>query len=89
MPIQHRTRGDILSDEQAQEMIRRTIEQKGRFILHSPIKPTLGEVQNFAGLPMRMVRFVSYEDAKTNECPEIWRSGLPKGEYYFEVEVAD
>ena len=96
----HRSRvGDLISDdgevktrEEAQEMIRQTIERTGRFLLSSPIEPVPGEIRDFAGLPFRFVRFVTREeaDADAASVADIWGSTKANdNEYHFEVEVAD
>lgn len=84
--------GEVLTDEVSQQLIRETIQRTGRFILHSPIPPTIGEIQEFAGLPFRAVKFVSIEEAKKNHCPDLWGewdSNQEDDKSFFEVEVAD
>lgn len=82
--------GKRMTTAEAHEAIRRTFELKGRFILASPIQPELGEVQNYAGLPMRCTRYVTVEDAIQNHVDEIWGEWESDHEdFYFEVEVAD
>jgi hypothetical protein len=90
--IEHVESGHQISDEDAQEMIRRTIEREGKFFLCAPVKPRIGEVHNYAGLPMRAVRYVSFEEAKAHAeaTADIWWNGYcSKDDYHFEVEVAD
>jgi len=76
--------------EEAHEAIRQTIARHGRFILGNITRPMIGEVQIWADLPMRVVRFVTCEEAKAERCPDIWGEGWDDGTFfYFEVEVAD
>jgi hypothetical protein len=90
--IEHIETGEQISDEVAQDMIRRTIERTGKFLLCSRVKPTLGEVQNYAGLPMRAVRHVSLEEAREHDeaTADIWKDvSFHDDDFHFEVEVAD
>lgn len=82
--------GNIRTDEEVQEMIRQTIERCGRFVLCAEVAPQIGEVQMFAGLPFRVVRFVSYQ-ACTDNAPDIWGADPCHNpdHFHFEVEVAD
>ena len=92
MPLVHNKLGLVMSDAEAQDRIRQVIARYGRFILNSSVKPHVGEIGFYAGLPLRMVRFVSFEEAKREECLDIWPPGLvpdDEDEYYFEVVVAD
>jgi hypothetical protein len=88
--------GETMSDEDAQVLIRRTIERSGRFIMHAPNEPRPGEVQMYAGLPLRFVRFVTYEEAVADHklTTDIWKCEhtdvcIDPDEFHFEVEVAD
>lgn len=86
-----------MTDEQAQELIRQTIERVGKFILSHEIKPKIGQIQEFAGLPMRVVRYVSRDEAIEDDkkTRDLWGKYPtpgnlpPEGLYFFEVEVAD
>lgn len=79
-----------MSIEEAHAAIRKTIERHGRFILGNITQPFIGEVQMWADLPMRVVRFVTHEEAYAERCPDIWGEEWEyTEEYYFEVEVAD
>ena len=85
-------KGETMSDEDAQERIRRTIERTGKFILSCAENPKIGEVRFYAGLPFRVVRLVSFEEACRNRCADIWGAevGIPDpDDFSFEVEVAD
>lgn len=93
MPLINKETGDELSDTEAQERIRQTIARTGRFILFDDVSaPRIGQVEMYAGLPLRVVKFVTFEEAKANACEDIW-GGEPKmfdpNACYFEVEVAD
>ncbi len=89
--------GEEMTNEQVHELIRQTIERVGKFILSHEIQPAIGQIQEFAGLPMRVVRHVSRDEAIEDgaRTGDIW--GLyptpenlpPEGLYFFEVEVAD
>jgi hypothetical protein len=96
MPIEDIETGHQISDEDAQVLIRRTFERTGKFIMHAPVEPILGEVQMYAGLPLRFVRFVTYEEAVADHAmtTDIWGCQhrdvcINPDEYHFEVEVAD
>lgn len=91
MALIERETGQVITDEQAQELIRETIKRTGRFILHAIVPPPIGEVQDFAGLPFRAGRLVTLEEAKENHCPDLWGEWDPRNEddVFFEVEVAD
>ena len=83
--------GRKLTQSQAQEKIKLTIERMGYFFLSSDEKPKIGEVQMYAGLPMRAVRHLTYSEAKESSAMDIWESyaELDPLKYHFEVEVAD
>lgn len=83
--------GNLVSDEEVQEMIRETINRTGRFILDSEIMEPVGTVQFWAGLPFRIVRQVTIEEHRENFCPDIWGppEQLDPNRFHFEVEVAD
>jgi len=83
---------EVISNEQAQEWIRLTLERCGRLIMSAPVEPLIGEVQEFAGLPWRVVCHVSIEEAKLYDTltADIWGSEDFDGQdFYFEVQVAD
>lgn len=86
--------GKKLSQKEAQKRIRKTIERTGRFLLSSPVEPSPGDIQEYAGLPMRFVRLVTQEEFEEHDAAtaDIWREVPPEAEedcYHFEVEVAD
>jgi hypothetical protein len=82
--------GKTMTFEQAHEAIRETIRRHGRFILSNPDPQQIGEVRDYAGLPMRVVRLVPTEEAFVERCPDIWGEVWNgDDEFYFEVEVAD
>jgi hypothetical protein len=92
MPLEHTKSCRQINDEIAQEMIRRTIERTGKFLLSASVKPTLGEVQNFGGLPMRVIRHVSFGEALAHAkaTSDIWLGDYVDSEdFNFEVVVAD
>lgn len=79
-----------MTDELAQQRIAETIRRHGRFILSSFIQPEIGDVQLWAGLPMRCVRYVTKEEAIQNKDDDLWGKGMDESrQYHFEVEVAD
>jgi len=80
--------GEVVDKEQAQEMVRQTIERFGRFLMGADSLPSPGQIQSFAGLPLRMVRFVTEQEARREHCPDIWGEWVDSA-YHFEVEVAD
>lgn len=80
--------GEIVSRDAAQDMVRRTIQRYGRFLMSADNPPSPGEVQNFAGLPLRVVRFVTEQEARAEHSPDIWGEWVDSA-YHFEVEVAD
>jgi hypothetical protein len=82
--------GDTMTVEQAHEAIRKTIELKGRFILSAEYEVHIGEIQTWAGLPMRVVRFATYQEAVENCVEDLWGDLHIDPEcFFFEVEVAD
>lgn len=82
--------GKIMTEEEAQEAIRETIRRHGRFILASVEKPPIGHVEEFAGLPMRLVRYVTQEEVYVERCADIWGENWNfVTDFYFEVAVAD
>jgi hypothetical protein len=85
--------GATMTQTEAQDAIRRTIERTGRFILASIFTPEIGQVQDYAGLPMRVVRIVTHADAieHQNLTKDIWGDWpqVDDTEVYFEVVVAD
>jgi len=91
--LTHQTTGKQMSTEEAHAAIAETIKRCGRFILAAPIAPTLGEIQSFAGLPMRAVRYVTFEEYKNDSDAslDIWGVLSPGqgDDSFFEVEVAD
>ena len=86
--------GRVFSQTEAQECIRRSIERFGCMILSADIKPRIGEVQVFAGLPMRCAKFVSAEEGARFhwDTVDIWgdeHQPPNSNEFFFVVEVAD
>lgn len=82
--------GDLMENDEAQRRILATIERTGKFILSAPLQPRIGEVQDFSGLPMRCVRYTTYEAAVANACDDLWgHEDLDPEDFFFEVEVAD
>lgn len=85
--------GVTLTDDEAQNKLRQTIDRCGRIVMaaHGPVD--IGQTQTFAGLPLRVVRLTTYEDAVKDQemCADIWgeRTFLDPLDCYFEVEVAD
>jgi hypothetical protein len=77
-----------ITNEQGQEMIRRTIERFGRMILSADNYVPLGAVQEFAGLPLKATRYVTEAEAFQEHWPEVW-GPWEAARYYFEVVVAD
>jgi hypothetical protein len=90
MPIQSND-GEIWDDEKAQAAIRETIQRCGRFVLGASLQPRIGEIQEFAGLPLKVTRYVSKEEANRDEdlTADIWQYRRSNYAFYFEVEVAD
>jgi hypothetical protein len=81
-----------MSDSEAQDKIRQTIDRHGSFILGCDTRPPIGSVQMYAGLPMRVVRHVTFAEAKAQEDRDIWPIVGPMEDFdgfYFEVVVAD
>lgn len=92
MPIISSTDGELLDNAVAQERIRETIRRTGRFYMSAAIPPTIGSVQEFAGLPLKVTRFITYAEALVDEqlCGDLWGEAvLQPEEFYFVVEVAD
>jgi hypothetical protein len=82
--------GEIVTDAQIQELMRDVINKKGRLILSAPYPPQIGEVQVFAGLPMRCVRHVTLQEAVENGTGHPLERSWPDPEqFHFEAEVAD
>jgi hypothetical protein len=82
--------GGRMSYTTAQRRIAETFRRTGIFILGCPCPPQIGEVQTFAGLPMRVVRYCTIEEALENHQPDLWGEvNLPSDDAYFAVEVAD
>ena len=85
--------GVTMTDEDAQDRLRRTIERCGRIVMACDGPVNIGDVQEYAGLPLRVVRFTTFEDAVKDQeqCGDIWgeRNFLDPMSNYFEVEVAD
>jgi hypothetical protein len=88
----------ILTAEETQQRLRQVFELAGKIIFGHSSPPPIGEVRNFAGLPLRVVRLVSNEEAREyyKLTSGIWiqvgLTGDPEpvpGNTYFEVEVAD
>ena len=87
------TTGLEISEQEGQDRIRRTIERMGYFVLGADCPVKLGDVQEWCGLPMRVVRFITEEEAKKHDegCRDIWFDELffIHCVHYFVVEVAD
>jgi len=84
--------GNTMEQAEAQARLQMTQERVGRIILGAPGAPQIGEVRDFAGLPFRVVRLVSLEEAQrdSDNLEDLWGEGELDPEYsYFEVEVAD
>jgi hypothetical protein len=88
--------GEVLTYEKYQEHLRKQLHLLGKIILCSWAQPEIGEVQTFAGLPMRCVRHVSNEEAMAHHRAEIAvfpehgpLSSDCKDKFHFEVVVAD
>ena len=86
--------GEVRTNERAQEMIRESMARNGGwFFMMAYVEPAIGEVQEFAGLPFRVVRYISRTEAEAAEAKtrDIWGSTAEnlEGMFYFEVEVAD
>lgn len=91
--------GDLVNEEgtampcsEAQERIRQSIERTGRFILGSDHAPYVGQVEQFAGLPFRVVRMINEAEAKADayKLRDLWDDPFCSPHaHYFEVEVAD
>ena len=89
MPLKHPS-GATMTDEQAQQRIAETMRRTGVFILSSCYMPAVGEVRTFAGLPLRVVRASTYEEALRHQCADLWGpANLDPQDSYFVVEVAD
>jgi hypothetical protein len=85
-------KGRFIPDAVAVKMIGETIQRCGRFVMETKKTPQIGQIGNLAGLPMRVVKIISYADAakdfEINE--EIWGPYDHRpNDAYFEVEVAD
>ncbi len=86
--------GRVMTEAEAQECVRRSIERFGCMILSAKVKPRIGEVQEFAGLPMRCAKFVSAEEGARFHFAtvDIWGAEHQppnSNEFFFIVEVAD
>lgn len=92
MPLINEATGEMMSDEQAQELIRKTVHLAGRLILECPMDVPIGFVMEWAGLPFRAVRKVSFAEALADDklTGDLWgEREIDEGGFYFEVEVAD
>lgn len=83
--------GKIVENELAQDMMRRSIERTGKLIMACSELPRIGEVQEYAGLPLRCVRHVSHEEGIVDWkiTSDIWGMAYNEGDFFFEVQVAD
>jgi hypothetical protein len=88
MSLVHDDSEEVVDDNEAQEMIQRTVKKFGRFILGCDAKPRIGDIEEFAGLPLRAVKFVTEAEALREHDPATWGDWVSY-KYYFEVEVAD
>jgi hypothetical protein len=88
--------GETMTEEKYQELLREQSRVLGKIILCSWVQPEIGEVQRFAGLPMRCVRHVPNEEAIEYHRAEI--EAFPEcgpicsdceDKFHFEVVVAD
>lgn len=82
--------GMVMSNKEAQDKIRKTLQRHGKFILSAQCPPPIGYVAEFAGLPMRIVKFVSKQEAERLSDSDIWGEvEWDSDAFYFEVVVAD
>jgi len=84
--------GNRMNLDEAQARLQLTLERVGRIILGVRGVPQIGELRDFAGLPFRVIRLVSFEEAQrySNKLADLWGEGeLDPEQTYFEVVVAD
>lgn len=94
MTMIHTSTGRTMSDRQFQKKIQKFIAAGNKFILCSDIRPEIGEIQMFAGLPFKAVRYVTSEEAHAHYDKPLYTHLFGSradddGQFYFEVEVAD
>jgi hypothetical protein len=75
-----------MSDKEAQGYLAKAKQ----IILAADYQPAIGEIQEYAGLPLKVVRYASraeYEECRPFPFPVL--NEPDDGSFYFQVEVAD
>lgn len=83
--------GETMSAERVEANIREHIRRVGFFQLSSIVEEPIGTVQSFAGVPWRIVRYLSLAEATAchEATKDLWGDGFQPDEIHFEVVVAD
>jgi hypothetical protein len=87
--MENRVTGRVMSNAEYIERLKAKYPD-GRIILNAYLPPPIGEIQSFAGLPMRVVRWVPIDEAREDfEIDHDDGDAFDADMFYFEVEVAD